>query len=572
MNIRFKTWKITVSLLVFCFFTWGCLFFFENDLYAASGGLVVVSTDPANGLVVVSTDPANGETNVPVNKTITLTFDKEIYPGDNIGEIALIKGNDWLEVSAGPVQNQLVIKPVSELDSGAMYCLYLPPGSVKGLETEFVLDFQTVSAGGDKLAVNRSTNIMKKNTALQANALSSAESGALINPVDVVFAIDNTGSMGGTIDTVKRDVKSIVDQIRTVAPDSRFGAIKFMDYGSTSDYVTEIACQPTDQIDVLKSAVNTMYTYRGAGGDEPEAYIEAVNQGVNDIAWRKTAIKLLVVVGDAMPHDPVYGTGRSGSGKTWSEAADSAANAGVVVSMVAVGRGVGHSVVYKSYNYMAAATGGKYVESSNPSLVSAALIDLIKKSSTENPMVVHTYPADGDTGIELSEFTPCIQVVFNMDMDPKTINNRTIYVDGGYARLTIEPEYDAATRTLRIWTNEDEINYNHKYTVTLNGIKTSSGVAMPTYQFSFWTRMTTYQYQVLGALNSFQSECLKTVEHQRDRTATLITKAGQHLAADEIFSLINDTANMFMDWKIKGNPKLFRYGPRKGLTRDMQRR
>ncbi|MDD2444025.1 MAG: Ig-like domain-containing protein, partial [Desulfotomaculaceae bacterium] len=248
MNIRFKTWKITVSLLVFCFFTWGCLFFFENDLYAASGGLVVVSTDPANG-----------ETNVPVNKTITLAFDKEIYPGDNIGEIALIKGNDWLEVSAGPVQNQLVIKPVSELASGAMYYLYLPPGSVKGLETEFVLDFQTVSAVGDKLAVNQSTNIMKKNTALQANALSSAESGALINPVDVVFAIDNTGSMGGTIDTVKRDVKSIVDQIRTVAPDSRFGAIKFMDYGSTSDYVTEIACQPTDQIDVLKSAVNTMY-------------------------------------------------------------------------------------------------------------------------------------------------------------------------------------------------------------------------------------------------------------------------------------------------------------------------
>ena len=47
----------------------------------------------------------------------------------------------------------------------------------------------------------------------------------------------------------------------------------------------------------FKNGINTMYADNG--GDWPEANIEAIQQGVQDIIWRDTAIKLLVVLGDA---------------------------------------------------------------------------------------------------------------------------------------------------------------------------------------------------------------------------------------------------------------------------------
>jgi hypothetical protein len=95
---------------------------------------------------------------------------------------------------------------------------------------------------------------------------------------------------------------------------------------------------------------------------------------------------LLIILGDAPPHDPLYGTGTSGSGHTWAQAAQAANDASVIVSMIAVGQGVGNATVRRSYQDMTTATNGIYMESSDPNQVADAIItlfDIIAVSQTE---------------------------------------------------------------------------------------------------------------------------------------------------------------------------------------------
>src|SRR5678815_4919610 len=58
------------------------------------------------------------------------------------------------------------------------------------------------------------------------------------HPVDVVFAVDTTGSMGGLLAGAKRTVWSIANQVHAIDPDAdlRVGLVAYRDLGD--DYVT----------------------------------------------------------------------------------------------------------------------------------------------------------------------------------------------------------------------------------------------------------------------------------------------------------------------------------------------
>lgn len=200
--------------------------------------------------------------------------------------------------------------------------------------------------------------------------------------IDIVIAIDCTGSMGGTINNVKTNAQRIAEIIRERAATTWFGAIKFRDYGD--QFITVILMHPGESISAFQAAVNTMQA--GGGGDWAEAYVEVVFQAAQEVTWRQGARRLLIILGDAPPHDPLYGTGTSGSGQTWAQAAQAANNAGVIVSMIAVGQGVGNATVRRSYQDMTTATNGIYMESSDPNQVADAIITLfniIAVSQTE---------------------------------------------------------------------------------------------------------------------------------------------------------------------------------------------
>ena len=116
--------------------------------------------------------------------------------------------------------------------------------------------------------------------------------------VDVVFAIDTTGSMGGLLDGAKRTVWSIANHIHDIdrQADLRVGLVAYRDLGD--DYVTKDFALTSD----LDAMFVELSGYEAAGGgDTPEDVDAALFDAVHKMAWRPSATKLIFIVGDAPP-------------------------------------------------------------------------------------------------------------------------------------------------------------------------------------------------------------------------------------------------------------------------------
>ncbi len=118
--------------------------------------------------------------------------------------------------------------------------------------------------------------------------------------VDVVFAVDTTGSMGGLLDGAKRTVWSIATHIRQVDPqaDLHVGLVAYRDIGD--DYVTKDFALTSDMDGVF--AELSKYQADG-GGDTPEDVAAALYDALHKMQWRDGAKKLVFLVGDAPPAD-----------------------------------------------------------------------------------------------------------------------------------------------------------------------------------------------------------------------------------------------------------------------------
>jgi len=116
--------------------------------------------------------------------------------------------------------------------------------------------------------------------------------------VDLVFAVDTTGSMGGLLDGAKRTVWSIASHIRQLDPDAdlRVGLVAYRDIGD--EYVTK-DLQMTSDLDAVFTELSG-YIAAG-GGDEPEDVDAALYDAVTKMQWRGDAKKMIFLVGDAPP-------------------------------------------------------------------------------------------------------------------------------------------------------------------------------------------------------------------------------------------------------------------------------
>src|SRR5689334_12306449 len=93
--------------------------------------------------------------------------------------------------------------------------------------------------------------------------------------IDVVFAGDTAGSMGGLLDGAKRTVWSIATHIRNTDPDAdlRIGLVAYRDIGD--DYVTKPFSLTSDH----DAVYGELAAYQAAGGgDTPEDVDEALDR------------------------------------------------------------------------------------------------------------------------------------------------------------------------------------------------------------------------------------------------------------------------------------------------------
>lgn len=119
--------------------------------------------------------------------------------------------------------------------------------------------------------------------------------------VELVFALDTTGSMSGLIDGAKRKIWSIAQFIAQgqPKPDVRIGLVAYRDIGDA--YVTRFY----DLSDDLDTVFEHLSSFEAAGGgDMPEHVSKALYDAVYKTSWTgdQAALKQIYLVGDAPPH------------------------------------------------------------------------------------------------------------------------------------------------------------------------------------------------------------------------------------------------------------------------------
>lgn len=116
--------------------------------------------------------------------------------------------------------------------------------------------------------------------------------------IDVVFAIDATGSMVWVHRKVRERMGQLAGYVRNLVPLARFGIIAYRDYNDY-EFVTRIS-QPS--FDIVKGRDFMTAIDAVGGGDVPEAVTQALRDAESKIAWRPGAQRVVIVIGDAPPH------------------------------------------------------------------------------------------------------------------------------------------------------------------------------------------------------------------------------------------------------------------------------
>jgi len=117
--------------------------------------------------------------------------------------------------------------------------------------------------------------------------------------LDVVFVVDATGSMRWVIEEVKSRIEDIADTVRMLVPIARFGIVAYRDFDSP-EFTTR--AQPLTYSTAKLHRFLAGLSAAG-GGSMQEAVSAGLRAAIEDAGWRSTAKRLIILIGDAPPHE-----------------------------------------------------------------------------------------------------------------------------------------------------------------------------------------------------------------------------------------------------------------------------
>ena len=134
--------------------------------------------------------------------------------------------------------------------------------------------------------------------------------------LDIVFAIDATGSMKDDIEKLREDLIPEIKRIFSKEKDVRIAVLFYRDYGDTFKYMNlPVKCFDfTRSLKTFKEQLYSIKILGREGGDIPEAVYEAMFAASEFYKWRGDAQKEIILIGDAEPHPVPRGTGKYSKG------------------------------------------------------------------------------------------------------------------------------------------------------------------------------------------------------------------------------------------------------------------
>jgi len=189
--------------------------------------------------------------------------------------------------------------------------------------------------------------------------------------LDLVFMCDCTGSMGSYIESAKQNIRSIIEAVKASEKrDVRFALVLYKDF---NDAFVSKKYPWTTKTSEAFSYVSEMYA--DGGGDTPEAVAEALND-VNNLEYRKKAVRICVLVADAPPH----GIGEPGDsypdrGLDIMQIANDMVTKEIIVYSVGVEPQLGSSRWGRDfYKALSSMTGGKYIALGQANLLPKVIV------------------------------------------------------------------------------------------------------------------------------------------------------------------------------------------------------
>ena len=115
--------------------------------------------------------------------------------------------------------------------------------------------------------------------------------------IDLVIVIDTTDSMQSVLEDVKREVRGFIGELQQMVPASRVAVVAYRDKGD--EYVTKWVdfSFHTEKVQNFVAALRA-----DGGGDYPEAVKAGIQAATRELSWRKTARRILILIGGSPPH------------------------------------------------------------------------------------------------------------------------------------------------------------------------------------------------------------------------------------------------------------------------------
>lgn len=222
-----------------------------------------------------------------------------------------------------------------------------------------------------------------------AHARSYQQPEPMTQQVDVVIALDVSGSMSGLIESAKQRLWDIINELGRAQPqpELRLAILSYgrPSYGAETGYV-KIDLPFTSDLDAVNE---TLFRFGTDGGDEYVARV--VNTSINELAWSKdpNALRILFVAGnEAATQDPQI---------TLQQATQFAADAGIIVNTIYCGSD--NDGIATGWREFATFTNGLYASIDQNSAAVANIATPMDDELTKlNQELNDTYLAYGTSG------------------------------------------------------------------------------------------------------------------------------------------------------------------------------
>jgi hypothetical protein len=115
--------------------------------------------------------------------------------------------------------------------------------------------------------------------------------------IDLVLVIDTTGSMQSVIEDVKKEVRAFIGNLQATVPASRVAVVAYRDKGE--EYVTKWVdfSFKTEKVQGFVAGLRA-----DGGGDYEEGVKQGIEAAIDELSWRKTAKRILILIGGTPPH------------------------------------------------------------------------------------------------------------------------------------------------------------------------------------------------------------------------------------------------------------------------------